>query len=124
MRCFVYGTLRGGGELARVRGTVYNVSPRFVSFPVARFERTDKWIVGEVVDFEDEMWEFVVSMEEGAGYELVCVCVEYPADLTNIDGGRYEWLPAWEYIYEPRGPEILNGDWKNPEFAWGSTLKP
>lgn len=119
MRAFVYGTLRGGGTPACVRGTVYNVSPRFVSYPVARFERTDKWIVGEVVDFnEKDEWPFVVSMEEGAGYELVYVCVEYPDDE-----GIYEWLPAWQYIYEPRGPEVPSGDWAKPNYPEGRILR-
>ena len=115
VRVFVYGTLREGAynnlrvgrsnefRAATTTGRIYHVDPHGYAYPVAKFDE-EGTIVGEVHEFDERRWNYIVVMEEGAGYRAVPVIVTY-------DDGETEEVLGWQYIHSPRGPLIESGDW-------------
>jgi gamma-glutamylcyclotransferase (GGCT)/AIG2-like uncharacterized protein YtfP len=105
---FVYGTLRRGafrgGVLnpfaarleqeaswlgaARMRGRLYQVNPDYPG--MAKAERDDEWVSGEVWKFDDpELWN-ALDAYEGAEY------VRTLLPVTLADGSEPR---AWVYLY-------------------------
>lgn len=116
---FVYGTLRIGEgnylwarEAVRhetpdvtTKGRIYFVRSR-ITFPVAKFER-DGTIKGDLLWFDPEhpVFSEVVDMEVGAGY------VVQEIEVEDTRGDTHEAL-GFQYLMEPQGDWIQNGDWK------------
>lgn len=116
---FVYGTLRvshGNYEWCKgaVRqtqqgavaiGTIWFAYEGRTAFPVAKFDRGDTRIVGDVLWFDPSHRAFdeVVSMEYGAGYVLTEIEVEHEGQTMECH--------TFHYLHEPRGEQIKSGDW-------------
>lgn len=111
-----YGTLRPNPEIGwnrdrgrggecrepvlnvRISGRIYDHG-----FPVAKLDEEGQ-IVGDVLFYENEIPEWIVRMEEGAGYEL------RPVEVRDESGRIIMDAVAWHYCHQPRGKWIKSGD--------------
>lgn len=117
MRCFVYGSLRPGEyNYDRVGGSSHDPQPGTISgrlydtgwgYPQAKLDE-EGTIIGDVVYFGNDNWKHIVSMEEGAGYEM------HEVTVTFADGSTATHA-AWHYKGIPHGNAVESGDWLNRE---------